>query len=259
MFENLTKALIITGNLSPMHDWRYTNQMLRKSLEASGHFIVKICEDFHGMTAEALKDYDVLIINYDGAANGDMKNPVTLGAETEKVICDFVAGGKGIFFFHSSTMMKPPFSEEYIKLAGSHDCVGKYKSYKDTGYTIDVIPGHPITEGVEPHWMLCDDDFFNWVELDDDCTVLATIYDPANDRNVPCFWCKEYGNGRVFGSILGHQQDTLRRLDYCRLLIRGCDWAANGTVTAPMPTRDSNDDWMRSWPWYYTSPIGRLY
>lgn len=259
MFENKTKALIITGNLSPMHDWRYVNQMLRKSLEASGHFLVKICEDFHGMTQEALTAYDVLILNYDGCSSGDMTTPVPLGQYAEQAICNFVADGKGIFFFHSSTMVKPPFSEEFIRLAGSHDCCGKYKHYKDTGYDVHVLPGHPITDGVESRWSLCDDDFFNWIELDDDCTTLATIHDPVNNRDVPCFWCKQYGKGRVFGSILGHQQDTLRRLDYCRLLIRGCDWAAHGAITAPMPTRDANDDWMRSWPWYYTSPIGREY
>ncbi len=264
MFEDKTKVLIITGILSPMHDWRKTNQMLRKSLEVSGHFIVKICEEFRGMTAESLQDYDAVLINYDGMENFSRdaddaaRKVIPLGETAEKALCEFVSSGKGIMFFHSSTIAKDAFSKDYTDMIGvtSSD---QYERYRDTGYIIDMAQDHPITEGVEPHWQLCDDDFFNSIEAEPGTKVLATIYDPANKRDVPMMWCKEYGKGRVFGCALGHQQDTLRRLDFCRLLLRGMDWAAHGTITVPMPTRDINDDWMRSWPWYYSSPIGRLY
>ena len=264
MFEEKTKVLIISGIMSPMHDWRQVNLMLRQTLEASGHFLVKICEEFRGMTEEALRGYDLVLMNYDGMTKfprGSSTPPpaIPLSENAEAALCSFVRSGHGIMLFHSAVMPQQSFTPTYRELVGSWGAEGRYKPYRDTGYTVDVLPGHPITEGMEPHWDLCDDDFFNWVELVPDAQVLATIHDPANERETPVAWCRSYGAGRVFSCSLGHQQDTLRRLDFCRLLIRGCDWAAHGTVTVPMPDRDADDNWMRSWPWYYTSPLGRDY
>ena len=264
MFEEKTKVLIITGILSPMHDWRQANLMLRQTLEASGHFLVKICEEFRGMTKEALDSYDLILVNYDGMvtfSHDSSKNPpaIRFGEETEQALCDYVRDGGGIMFFHSAVLPKKSFGDAYLDLVGSWENEEKYKPYRETGYTIDVVPGHPITEGVEPHWALCDDDFFNWAEIASDAEVLATIHDPVNERETPVMWCRNYGKGRVFSCSLGHQQDTLRRLDFCRLLLRGCDWAAHGTITVAMPDRDADDNWMRSWPWYYSTPLGRDY
>ncbi len=265
MNEKKVRILLVTGNLSPMHDYRTVNALLRQVLELTGHFSVRICEAFPALTDASLEGYDLLFINYDGmehlSGHGMNTTPATtLGAAAEARICRFVEQGGGVFFYHSSVCMTPDFSPEIQVLCGCRNADGEYKPYRDTGYTIDMRPGHPVTEGITQHWKTADDDFFNWIDVNaPDATILATIHDPANEREVPVAWCREQGKGRVMAVSLGHQQDTIRRVDFVRLLVRGCDWAATGTVTAPMPDREFGDNKMRGWPWYYADPAPRAY
>lgn len=265
MDQKLVRILLITGNLSPMHDYRTVNKLLREVLELTDHFTVRICEAFPALSDASLADYDLLLINYDGMEHitgHDMgrTKPTTLGPDAEARICRFVEQGGGALLYHSTVNLNDAFSPGFLELAGCRDHSGQYKPYRETGYTIDMHPGHPITEGITPHWKLCDDDFFNWVDVTAaDATVLASIHDPANERDVPVAWAREQGKGRVVAISLGHQQDTIRRLDFVRLFVRSCDWAATGQITAPMPDRESGENWMRGWPWYYKDPAPRRY
>ncbi len=263
------RVLIASGILSPMHDGRSVNKMLAKTLEASEHFTVDISEESRGLNLEAFNGYELVLINYDGIVAESVTDraslaagrsrAVPLGAVTENALYDYVNQGGGVIFYHSSVLVGGRFSEKYRSLIGCVNAPDKYQPYRDTGYTVDVNKacGHTITEGVEEHWKLCDDDFFNSIELDNDCEIIASIYDPLNKRDVPVMWVKQVGKGRVFSVTLGHQQDTIRRLDFVRLIIRAADWAAHGVVTVPMPDRDSGVNWMKSWPWYFCPSCGR--
>ena len=56
------QALIITGQNG--HDWRATTPVLRKLLEDTGRFEVRVTEEFRGAGPETLALYDVVILNY---------------------------------------------------------------------------------------------------------------------------------------------------------------------------------------------------
>ena len=73
------RTLIVTGQLSPEHDPN-TNRLLRRMLESTGLFSVKITEEFRGATAETLSHYDLVILNYDGDFPYTGHPPVRLGA-----------------------------------------------------------------------------------------------------------------------------------------------------------------------------------
>lgn len=44
-----------------------------------------------------------------------------------------------------------------------------------------------------------------------------------------------YGEGRVFYTTLGHRVETLACVGLEALLVRGCERAATGAVTLPLP------------------------
>src|ERR1041385_9553763 len=59
------QALIITGQ-NP-HDWKGTTPLLRKALEDTAKFEVRVVEEFRGGTPEMLAPYGLIILNYYGA------------------------------------------------------------------------------------------------------------------------------------------------------------------------------------------------
>ena len=58
------QALIITGQNTASHDWHGTTPVLRKLLEDSGRFEVRVTEEFRGASRETLAPYDVVIVSY---------------------------------------------------------------------------------------------------------------------------------------------------------------------------------------------------
>ncbi len=266
-----TKVLILTGNVSQMHDYRTVNDLLRTLLEATGRFRVDLCEEPRGLNAEGLRPYRLVLVNYDGMENvftADPNGPgakvaypertTPLCAQTAAALAAFCAAGGGLLFYHSSCCVSGEgWPEDYQALIGATHSFGKYRGYRELGYSVLTQPGHPITQGVAPEWEIVDDDFLNGVELLDGSTLLAAIHDPVNGRDVPVMWAHPWGKGRVFAVSLGHQAETIRRLDFVRLFTRGADWAANGEITVPLPDRDSCNNWMKGWPWYYCDGCGR--
>ena len=72
---------------------------------------------------------------------------------------------------------------------------------------------------------------------------------PGVNTDIPLAWKNTYGKGRVFGCSIGHGIDTFRRFDYVGLFVRGCEWAATGSVTLDKPDR-SGDNRLKPWPYY---------
>jgi type 1 glutamine amidotransferase len=46
---------------------------------------------------------------------------------------------------------------------------------------------------------------------------------------------REFGKGRCFHLILGHDARTIQNAGWQALMLRGTEWAATGKVTIPIP------------------------
>ena len=71
-------------------------------------------------------------------------------------------------------------------------------------------------------------------------TVLTYAWSKDAKENEPMDWVIPYGNGRVYTTLLGHlwkdgPDTAMRCVGFQTLLIRGCEWAATGKVTYPLP------------------------
>ena len=269
------QVLIITGQLSPEHDPR-VNQMLRRMLESTGRFKVRITEEFRGATAETLASYDLAIVNYDGDFPFTGHDAIPLGAQAEKTIIDFVNAGKGVIFYHSS-IWSTPWSNDILRLMGGH-CSPEEGSRKNPklDFAVKVSnSSHPITAEIEGIWNTVTDDFFAGVVWHPEAKVevLATVYDGAEDyRNMPphiafmipkegvekmhginqdhaVAWASEFGKGRVATFTIGHGVDTIRRPAFVALLCRAAEWAATEQVTLPPPNL-KGENRRRAWPYY---------
>jgi type 1 glutamine amidotransferase len=87
---------------------------------------------------------------------------------------------------------------------------------------------HPVMKGWPALWHDAPDELYEVLKVWPDCTPLAEAITPgkASDRH-PVIWVNKYGKARVFGTTLGHGDETMNRPEYLDLVTRGLLWACD--------------------------------
>src|ERR1044072_5017006 len=67
------QVLIITGQNTPSHDWPGTTPVLRRILEETGKFEVRVTEEFRGAGPETLAPYNLVILSYYDAGKPQLR------------------------------------------------------------------------------------------------------------------------------------------------------------------------------------------
>jgi uncharacterized protein len=155
------------------------------------------------MSAEALKQYDAVIF---ANTTGDLPLP------DNQAFLDWIKSGKGFVGMHSATDTFPGFPG-YTEMIGGH-----FKTHGPQ-VKVDVINQDkecPICKHLPANWEVFDEIYqmkdFDRAKVHGLLTLdkLAKGNDP-NDKtpgDFPIAWCKEYGQGRVFYTSLGHREDV---------------------------------------------------
>ena len=227
------QALIITGQNG--HDWRSTTPVIRKILEDTGKFEVRVTEEFRGAGPEALSSYDVIVLNY-----FDKNNPqLRWGERAEQALLDYLKSGKGVVMYHFSAAAFNGWSE-YEKLSGGNWRPGNGHHSARHDFTVTIKDTeHPVTKGLKSFTHTNDELYANlrWQPAGT-YHVLATAWDdhklyknprqptPGDGLDQPVLWTVQYGKGRVFATALGHDADAMKSEGFVTTLVRGATWAA---------------------------------
>ncbi len=108
--------------------------------------------------------------------------------------------------------------------------VSSYKHEDLDRYSISkVLPSHPIMMSVPDQWSVNSDELYVVDKIWPNTKVLATSTKNPNGSTYPVVWINTYGKARVFGTTLGHSEDTFRDPIYLDMLARGILWAAGVT------------------------------
>lgn len=238
------QALIISGQ--NVHDWKGVTPVLRQVLEDTGRFEVRVMEEFRGAGPETLSPYDVVIINY-----FDRRRPeLRWGERAEKALVDYVRSGKGLVMYHFSTAAFDGWTE-YEQMSGGNWRPNNGHHSPPHDFTVDIKdPDHPITRGIRKSFAQPNDELYanlKWQPADK-YHVLATAWDdhalyqgkarqptPGPGLHHPMLWTVQFGNGRVFGTALGHDVPAVKTPAFVTTFTRGAEWAATGKVTIPVP------------------------
>jgi type 1 glutamine amidotransferase len=235
------RALILSGRNN--HDWRTTTPFLRKSLEDTGRFDVRVSEEPAGITSATLAGYDVLVSDYNGPR---------LGVDAEKAIEAFVREGKGIAFVHaasyafgtleilgehqSHTGKTEPVWTNYAEMLGAEWTAAAPKTGHGPRGVFDVKlvnREHAITRGL-PETLRASDELYRNFHLVTPFEVLGST------NGDPLIWVKRWGQGRVFHTALGHDVAAMMEPAFLLPFLRGVEWAAVGRVLdTPAPTHAS--------------------
>ncbi len=237
------RTLLITGQ--NVHDWRGVEEPLRKALESTGRFEVRVTEEFRGASAATLAPYDLVVLNYfDGT-----KPELRWGEGTDAALLDFVRAGKGLVVYHFSVAAFAGW-KEYEKICAGNwrPSHGHHSAAHD--FTVAVKDAaHPITRGLKASFLQPKDELYANLAWQPEGTyhVLATAYDdhslyknpkqptPGPGTDEPMLWTTEYGKGRVFTTALGHDAPAVTTPAFVVTFTRGAEWAATGAVTLPIP------------------------
>ena len=84
---------------------------------------------------------------------------------------------------------------------------------------------HPAMKGFKEDWVTPIDELYVIEKVWPTTTALATAISPEDKKEYPLAWAGEYAGTRVFGTTLGHGNETWADPVFQDLLTRGVKWA----------------------------------
>ena len=255
------RVLIVDGQNN--HNWKGTTPILKDFLEKCGRFTVDVVTTPpNGQPREAwdafrpkFSDFGVVLSNYNGQL---WPEPVQRDLEA------YVSGGGGLVIVHAANNAFPEWSE-FNKMIGlgwrGADFGGRITVDAD-GKTVTTAKGegpgaghgaqhdfaivtrnreHPVMKGIPAEWMHVKDELYHGqrgpaASMHILATAFADKKTGGTDANEPMVWWIPYGKGRVFTTVMGHAEYSMKCVGFQTIVERGTEWAATGQVTIPVPT-----------------------
>ncbi len=214
-----TKVLIVTGLEYPGHPWRETAPLLQEIISKDDRLSVDVNDNANAaLESPDLGKNAVIILNY-----MNWKDPGP-GAAAQENLRKAVENGTGLVMVHFAC---GAFQEwpEFVKIAGrvwnpkfrGHDARGPFKvEIADTK--------HPVTSGLEA--FDTDDELYTCLDGSTPIEILATATSKVDHKVYPMAFVLQYGKGRVFHCVLGHDAKAFKADGVQSLYRRGTAWAA---------------------------------
>lgn len=223
-------ALLVTGGCC--HDYNNQQWIVTKGISARTPVEWEILfENDMGKMREKLSKegwadpYDIVVYNHCHAheVHADFVNSVV---DVHKAGKPAVVLHCSMHSFHWKIPVEAGEEKEWPQLLGvTSPNHGKHAQ-------IDVVPtkaDHPVMAGFPEKWTTPKGELYNITKTWPTATILASgtrIGEPAKNSH-PCVWVNQYGKGRLFGTTLGHHNETMDNDIYLDLLTRGFLWSLN--------------------------------
>ena len=258
------KTLLITGQNN--HNWQVSHVVLKQILENSGRFDVDFVispeqgKDMSGFVLD-FSPYQLVVLDY----NGD-----SWPEETNRRFLEYVQNGGGVVIYHAAdnAFSKWPEFNRICALGGwegRNENSGPYVYWKDGKLVKDSSAGpggshgrqheyvlngrdkvHPVVKGLPLKWRHAKDELYARMRGPGNIRdILYTAYSDketnGSGREEPLVFTVDYGNARIFHTMLGHAGATtedniaMQCTGFQVLLLRGAEWAATGKVTQKVP------------------------
>ena len=217
-------VLLIAGDdVAPYHDWREISEKTREALVASDRFVVRVCEDPLILESQAaLGHYDVIVMTMFHRGTPKMTG------QAQENLLNFVKGGKGFYVQHLASASFGKW-EAFGTLCGRHWVMGTSGHGPRSVFECKVVNAdHPITRGMKNFKIF--DELYSKLQGDAEIDVLVSAYSDWSKKEEPLVFARPYGQGRSVHNALGHDFKAILNPDMQRLIRRGVEWAATGSV-----------------------------
>lgn len=258
------KTLLITGQNN--HNWQVSHVAIKQILENSGRFAVDFAispsqgKDMSGFILD-FTPYDLVVLDYNGDAWPD---------KTNENFLRYVQNGGGVVVYHAADNAFSGW-KEFNKICalggweGRNEKSGPWVYWKDGKLVKDSSPGvggshgqqheyvltarndeHPVMKGLPKQWKHTKDELYDRMRGPGNIKdILFTAFSEketgGSGREEPLIFTVDYGDARIFHTMLGHAGSTLEDnpamqcAGFQITLLRGAEWAATGKVTLKVP------------------------
>lgn len=230
------KVLVYSQTLGYKHtSVPYGEEALRVMAKKTGAFDVDFSVDPAVFTAENLAKYDAVLFN-------NTTGEILTTPEQRNSLLEFVRGGGGVVGFHAATDTNFTW-QEYGEMMGGYFDNHPWRASDTVTIKLDE-PDHPLNAAFEGKSFEINDEIYQFREpysrekvlvlssLDVEKTDMTKEGVKRTDNDFAISWVRQYGNGRVFYSSLGHNHHIFWNEAVLQHFLDGIQFAL-GDLEAP--------------------------
>jgi uncharacterized protein len=223
------KILVVTESKGFMHSVvkRPTNgelcvveKVMQEIGKESGVFeTVNSQKAIEVLTRDNLKNFDAILFYTTGM--------ILPEGDPREALLDFVKSGKGFIGVHSATDTFADY-KPYVSFINGNFDGHPWGAGETCGFT-NHEPAHPVVK-MWPAEFKFKDEIYQYKGYDPNAVRVLLSLNMADTKtkgayHVPVCWVREFGDGRLFYTNLGHNESTWKDERYRAHLLAGIRWA----------------------------------
>ena len=209
----------------------------------TGAYTAVFNDNEQDFTLEYLQQFDMVFFNNTTAVERAFATDAQRSA-----LLDYVRNGGGWGGLHAAADAGGEEWMEYTELVGGQIDSSPWSS-RGTWALVVEDPGHPVVQGwARPDFTASDEIYgFRHYDRSQQRVLVSIKVDESNrrgreDLDNPVVWIKDYGEGRVFYSSLGHNKEMFFDTEILQHILNGIQFALGDleadTGSLPMPSRE---------------------
>ena len=160
---------------------------------------------------------------YDIVVHNECFGGITDIAFVESIVNEHKRTGVPAVFVHCAMhSYRAAETDEWRKLLGVTS--RRHERKKRPLEVRNLMGDHPIMAAFPKTWTTPNGELYVIENLWPNCQPLAAAYSPETKSDQPCIWINEYEGVRVFGTTLGHHNETMIADQWLDTVSRGVLW-----------------------------------
>lgn len=220
------KVLMVTGGCC--HDYETQKMILAEGLSARANVEFTVVHE-EGPDGKKDRTHRLSLYEKDGWARGYdvVLHNECFGAVTDTAFVERIAkahhdGVPAVMLHCSAHSYRAAATDEWRK------CVGQTSMSHEKSRDLkvkNVKPEHPVMKGFPLEWLDPKDELYKNEKLWENFVPLAEAYGEETQKNHALVWLNTYGKARVFGTTMGHSNETMSETVFLDLVARGLLWS----------------------------------
>ena len=226
------RALLVTGG--PFHNYRLQEKTLKEGMASRANIEWTVVFEEKQETGYKIPLFEKpnWAEGFDVVVHNECYADVNDAAYVAKLVAVHKAGVPAVVVHCAMHTFRSLKSDEW------HEFLGVTTVRHGAQHPLVVKndqPDHPIMKGFPATWTTGNEELYQIDKLWPDSIALASA-EETNKKVYPVFWTHQYGQARVFGTTLPHNQKTMTDPVFLDLFGRGLLWAAGRLDDTGKPT-----------------------